>query len=146
MSMQDKTIGAWLSELGSRAPTPGGGSAAALSAAISAGLLEMVANYTIGKRWFDREARMHQVLGEASRLRLAAAGLAADDEVAFTAVGAAYKLPKGSPHEQREREVAIQHALRGAAEPPIQVGQLAMRLLELGKELAEQGNPNVLSE
>ncbi len=49
MSAKTETIGKFLDELASDAPTPGGGGAAALSGAMGAALVSMVCNLTIGK-------------------------------------------------------------------------------------------------
>ena len=36
---------------------------------------------------------------------------------------AAYKLPQGTPEEQRKRDEAIQRSLQGAAEVPLEVAR-----------------------
>ncbi len=146
MSMGDVAISAWLTALASRTPTPGGGAAAALCAATSASLIAMVAEYTTGEKWADRAERMRSVIAEATVLRERAIALADADAQAFQAVGAAYKLPRETGQQQSDRRAAIQAALIGAAEPPVLTGQLCGRLVVLAGELAETGNPNVLSD
>jgi formiminotetrahydrofolate cyclodeaminase len=47
--MADESIKEFIQKLASGAPTPGGGSAAALAGAMAAALSEMVCNLTIGK-------------------------------------------------------------------------------------------------
>lgn len=144
--MFDVRISDWLGRLADRTPAPGGGAVAALCAAASAALLEMVANYTTGGRWADREEAMKAVVVEVAELRSRAARLAEADAEAFGAVGAAYALPKSTPEEKAARSVAIQEATRGAAEPPVQVGRLATRLVALAAEMVDPANPNVLSD
>jgi methenyltetrahydrofolate cyclohydrolase len=144
--MFDVPMSDWLGRLADRTPTPGGGAVAAVSAASAAALLEMVANYTTGKKWEDREESMKAVIVEVAELRARAAQLADDDEAAFGAVGAAYALPRSTPEEKAARSAAIQAATRGAAEPPVQVGRLATRLVDLASEMVEPANPNVLSD
>ncbi len=136
----------WLDRLADRTPTPGGGAVAALCAASAAALLEMVANYTTGGRWADREEAMRAVAREVSDLRARAAQLAQDDEEAFGAVGAAYGLPRSTPEEKAARRAAIQEATRGAAEPPVQVGRVATRLVAIADGMVEPANPNVVSD
>ena len=46
---KDYTLTQYLQSLSQKSPTPGGGSAAALTAALGAGLLSMVGNYSLGK-------------------------------------------------------------------------------------------------
>jgi formiminotetrahydrofolate cyclodeaminase len=144
--MFDARMSDWLSQLADRTPAPGGGAVAALCAASSAALLEMVANYTTGGKWADREEAMKAVVTEVAELRARAAALAQDDAEAFGAVGAAYGLPRSTPQEKEARTAAIQEATRGAAEPPVQVGQVAIRLVALADEMVEPANPNVLSD
>jgi formiminotetrahydrofolate cyclodeaminase len=136
----------WLGQLADRTPAPGGGAVAALCAASSAALLEMVANYTTGGKWADREEAMKAVIAEVAELRLRAGKLAEADAEAFGAVGAAYGLPKATPDEKAARSAAIQQATLGAAEPPVQVGRLATRLVALADEMVDPANPNVLSD
>jgi formiminotetrahydrofolate cyclodeaminase len=144
--MFDARMSDWLSQLADRTPAPGGGAVAALCAASSAALLEMVANYTTGGKWADREEAMKAVVTEVAELRARAAALAQDDAEAFGAVGAAYGLPRSTPQEKEARTAAIQEATRGAAEPPVQVGHVAIRLVALADEMVEPANPNVLSD
>ncbi len=144
--MFDARMSDWLDRLADRTPTPGGGAVAALSAASAAALLEMVANYTTGGRWADREEAMRAVAREVAELRARAAQLAQDDEEAFGAVGAAYGLPRSTPEEKAARRAAIQEATRGAAEPPVQVGRVATRLVAIADGMVEPANPNVLSD
>jgi methenyltetrahydrofolate cyclohydrolase len=142
----DVRIDEWLDELADRKPTPGGGAVAALCAASSAALLEMVGNYTTGKKWADREEAMRALVAEAGALRVQAGQLAQADTEAFAAVGAAYALPRATDEEKVERSAAIQRATLGAAEPPVQVGRVATRLVELAAGLVDPANPNVLSD
>ena len=144
--MFDAPISDWLGQLAGRTPAPGGGAVAALCAASAAALLEMVANYTTGKKWVDREESMRAIVAEAAELRAQAARLAVDDAAAFGAVGEAYALPKATDEEKAARSAAIQKATVGAAEPPIQVGRVAMRIVALADEMVEPANPNVLSD
>ncbi|PWW62318.1 cyclodeaminase/cyclohydrolase family protein [Actinokineospora spheciospongiae] len=144
--MKDSTIGSWLAELGDRTPTPGGGGAAALLAATGASLVGMVSSYTTGGKWADRDADMLAVKAESDLLREQALALAAADAEAFAAVGAAYGLPRATDEDKAARRTAIQAALRGAAEPPAEVGRVATRIVELADGLVERGNPNVVSD
>lgn len=140
-------IGAWLDELASAAPTPGGGAAAALQAGIAAALLEMTANLTLGKQAF----RAHEeVLGaaraEAQELRALALELAIEDAAAFEAVIAAYRLPRGTEDEQCERTRQVRAALVGAAAVPARLAAAAERLVSLCEQLVDRVDPQVVSD
>lgn len=144
--MRGEPIQDWLAALASRTPAPGGGAAAALSAATAASLVSMVAVYTTGERWADRSEQMEAVDDEAAKLRLHALDLAAADAEAFKRVGAAYAMPKEDAAQETARAGAIQAALVGAAEPPRQVGEAALRIVDLAAGLLDSGNPNVISD
>src|SRR6185312_8669016 len=137
--MFDARITDWLGQLAGRSPAPGGGAVAALCAASAAALLEMVANYTTGKKWADREVAMKAIITEVAELRARAAQLAVDDAEAFA-------LPKATDEEKAARSAAIRTATFGAAQPPLQVGRLAVRLVALADEMVDPANPNVLSD
>ncbi len=142
-----KSVETWLQELADRTPTPGGGGAAGLTAAISAALVGMVTAYTTGEKWQDREARMKELNAEAAELRSAALALVGgEDEAAFAAVGAAYRMPRSTDGEESERAMAIQVALVEAAQPPAGVARVARRLVDIAGELVESGNRNVVSD
>ena len=144
--MFDARMSDWLGQLADRTPAPGGGAVAALCAASAAALLEMVANYTTGKKWADREESMRAIAAEVAELRARAAQLAAADAAAFGAVGEAYGLPRATDEEKAARSAAIQRATVGAAEPPVQVGRLAVRLVAIADGMVDPANPNVLSD
>ena len=105
-----------------------------------------VANYTTGKKWADREESMKAIVAEVAELRAQAGQLAVDDAAAFGAVGEAYGLPKATDEEKAARNAAIQEATLGAAQPPVQVGRLAVRLVAIAEEMVDPANRNVLSD
>jgi len=141
--VNEQPIGSWLEELSSSAPAPGGGAAAALEVAMAAALVEMVCNLTIGKPAFaEHEALMTEARDRCAVLRVQATGLAAEDADAFTAVIAAYRLPK----EQDDRDGRIQDALVGAAEVPRRTAAAASEVLDLAERIVPGANPNVVSD
>ncbi len=145
--MKDQQIGSWLDELASPAPTPGGGSAAALLAATGAALVEMVCNLTIGKPGYaEHEEQLRTALLSAAELRGRAVELAEADSAAFGAVSQAYKLPKDTETGRLARAEAIQAALIGAAEVPIRTAQVAAEVIHLAYRIQAGANVNVLSD
>lgn len=140
-------IAAYLDALASSAPTPGGGSAAGLTGAMAAALVSMVANLTVGRpRFAGVEAPVRAALDEAEQTRARLLQLTHDDEVAFTRLAEAMKLPRGSDGEKRARTQAMQAAMRAAAQPPLEMARLCRRLLDLALVTAESGNPNLASD
>ena len=141
--MRDQTIGDWLEDLGSSKAAPGGGAAAALLVATGAALVEMVTNLTIGKpRYAEYESLMIAARDVAGKLREHALALAAQDEDAFNAVVAAYRIPKDDPG----RSDAIQAATAAAAEPPLQTAALAAEVIALAGRIRPGANVNLLSD
>jgi formiminotetrahydrofolate cyclodeaminase len=133
--------------LASDAPTPGGGTAAALAGAMGASLAEMVAALTVAK---DKYAASHgavRPIGEAAaRARENLFRLAQEDADSYDAVVAARRLPKETDEERAERTRRIAEANRLAAEVPMRTAREAAGLLTLLPELAEKGNPNAASD
>jgi formiminotetrahydrofolate cyclodeaminase len=145
--VQDEALGSWLERLGSSASTPGGGAAAALAAATGAALVEMVVNLTVGKSAYVEHEPHVQPIGEQARaLRERALALAADDEAAFDRVMAAYGLPRQTDVEKAARSAAIQTATADAARPPLEIAEVAARVIELAAALPGRSNRNVLSD
>ncbi len=145
--MRDETLGGWLDALGSSAPTPGGGAAAALAAATGAALVEMVVDLTVGKSAYAEYEPVVVPIGEQARgLRARALELAAADAAAFDRVMAAYGLPRQSDEEKAARTAAIQAATADAARPPLEIAEVAARIIELAAALPGRSNRNVLSD
>jgi glutamate formiminotransferase / formiminotetrahydrofolate cyclodeaminase len=136
-----------LDALASDAATPGGGTASAMTAAVGASLVAMVARLTAGKKGFeDVEARMGQITAAADAARAELLSLADVDAQAFDGVMQAYRLPKGTDEEKQARSRAIQRAMTKAADVPARVARQAVAMLELAREVTETGNPNTASD
>ena len=58
----------------------------------------------------------------------------------------AFGLPNSSPEEKVSRKAAIQSATRYAIEVPFKVMQLSASSLDIIQHMAEQGNPNSVSD
>jgi formiminotetrahydrofolate cyclodeaminase len=139
--------GEWLEALGSSAPAPGGGAAAAMTAGIAAALVEMVCNLTIGKPAFaEHEAHVTAIRDAARELRGRAMGEVDRDAVAFGELMAAYRLPKNTDQQQAARRHVIQAATRRAAGVPLEVAATAAEVARLAAQLPGRSNPNVLSD
>jgi formiminotetrahydrofolate cyclodeaminase len=137
----------FLDQLASAAPTPGGGSAAALTGAMAAGLISMVCNLTIGKRQyaeFEPEALALRERAEALRAELQA--LAQADVEAFKRLSVAYKLPRTTDADAATRRAAIQNATKLAAEAPLRTARAVADLLPLCAPLARSGNRLLASD
>ena len=131
----------------SSAPVPGGGSIAALSAAASASLSEMVANLTIGRKGFEAiEDEMKEIAKDAFNYREKLVQDIDRDSDAFNDVVSAYKLPKDTEQDRRNRNRAIQEGLKNAALVPLGVAKDAFKLMELAKRLVESANKTAVTD
>jgi methenyltetrahydrofolate cyclohydrolase len=144
---QGQPIGAWLDELGSAAPAPGGGAVAAMSTATAAALVEMVGNLTVGRAAYATYEEQVTAVRDAARgLRRRALEQLDEDATAFRALMTAYRLPRQTGEEQAARQTAIQAATRRAAAVPLDVAATAAEVIELAGQLPGRSNPNVLSD
>jgi formiminotetrahydrofolate cyclodeaminase len=136
-----------LDELASGAPTPGGGSAAAIMGAMGAALISMVCNVTIGKKDHEAvEAEMKSVRDEAEKLRMRLTDMVAEDVAAFGALMAAYRLPKATEDEKSRRAAAIQASLLAATETPLSCARACAQVVALSKRAGEKGYAGVISD
>lgn len=137
----------YLAQLASGDPVPGGGSAAALSGAMGAALLCMSARFTIGKEKYQKfEAAALQVESEADAIRVVLQQLVEKDSAAYAGYGAALALPKGTDEEKAQRTMALQEASKASALAPLDIARNCYRLLQLAGTLAENCNPNLVSD
>jgi len=137
----------YLDELSSAAPTPGGGSAAAVTVAQGLALLSMVCNLTIGKKKFAAvEDEVKNILDQLSSMQSAALYEAEADMHAFTGVMTAYQMPAETAEQKSAKKATLEKATRNAAEPPFRLMSLAARALPIANQLEKIGNPNVLSD
>jgi formiminotetrahydrofolate cyclodeaminase len=142
-----KTVGQFLDELASSAPTPGGGSVAALAGAMAAGLLTMVCDLTIGKKnHVDFEDEAKALRERAETLRAELQRLAQEDVEVFNRLMAAYKLPRTTEADAATRRAAIQRVTRSATEVPLRTARAIVGLLPLCAPLARHGNRSAVSD
>jgi methenyltetrahydrofolate cyclohydrolase len=141
------TLEEFLDALASKAPTPGGGSAAAVIGAMGAGLISMVCNVTLGKKGMEEvAAQMRAVCTESEALRSRLTAMIAEDIAAFDALMSAYRLPKGSDAEKAARSAAIQKGLIGATNAPLDCARACAEVIKLSRRAAEHGYSGVISD
>jgi formiminotetrahydrofolate cyclodeaminase len=132
----DCSVADLLDNLAARQPTPGGGGAAALTAAMAAGLLGMAARFST-PQLVDAAGRA----AHADRVRTQVAALAEQDAEAYQAVLAAFALPREPDSDVRRRQ--IRRSLERAARVPTEIAEAASGIAIEAAELAERGNPNL---
>lgn len=142
-----KPVDDFIEELASDSPAPGGGSVAALSGAMGAGLVSMVARLTIGKKGYeDVEGLIEQTLAASEKIRAELTLLVDKDTQAFNQVMAAFKMPQKTQAEKSLRSDAIQAAFQNATLTPLRVAKLCLGVLELALSIAGKANRNAASD
>lgn len=146
-NLTDLSTKKFLALLASDAPAPGGGGAAAVAGGIAAALASMLANLTIGKKKFaEHEAEAKALLQEAELLRQKMLQLTEQDAEVFAQFMQCYKLPKNTEAEQQARSQAIRNAAKKAAEIPMEIAVLSVKIMEITAQLAVIGNPAVITD
>ncbi len=145
--LTDLTIKDFLKKTASNSPVPGGGSIAALSGAISASLLEMVASLTIGKKGYEEfEGEMKEISIAVLEYRNKLIADIDKDSNAYDAVMAAYRLPKSNDEERDRRSGAIQEALKNAVLVPLEVAKMGLDIIKLAGNIVRDGNKNAITD
>ena len=145
--LADLTIKEFLEKLGSGFPVPGGGSVAALTAALAASLTEMMVNLTIGKKGYEAvEEEMKIAAQEAIRFKQKFVLAIDDDSNAYSSVMSAMRLPGVTEPEKRHREMTIQNGLKQAVLIPMTVAREAAKLMELAGNVVSKGNKNTVTD
>lgn len=131
----------FVEELASAAPVPGGGGASAYAGALAAALASMVGNLTMGKKTYaEVEGEVMHHLEELKGLRSRLIELVDADARAFKPLAAAYRMPKGTPEELAAKQDAIQRALVGATEVPLDIMRAVARVVDHADYLAHHGS------
>ena len=103
-NLVERTLGEFAHLLASEAPTPGGGSAAALAAALGTCLCAMVARLTVGReKYHDSRESMEMMREAADDLSARFLALVDKDSDAYNHVLAALGLPKETVAQKESR-------------------------------------------
>tara|TARA_B100000424_G_scaffold183572_1_gene142287 strand:- start:548 stop:1168 length:621 start_codon:yes stop_codon:yes gene_type:complete len=136
-----------LRSIASSEPTPGGGSVAALSLAHAHSLSLMVARLTLAKEKWEEGHDAAKASIELSEPALEdAILLAISDSEAFQSVMSAYRLPKETEDEKKQRSEEIRNATIGAALAPLNTASSAQKLLSNLEKQSAACNPNALTD
>ena len=145
--MTEKSCNAFLDELASSAPVPGGGGASAVCGAMGAALAGMVANLTAGKKKYAiYEQDIESLLARSEKLRRELAALADKDAQAFEPLSKAYGLPKDTEEQRAARDKVMEEALKKASEVPLEIMEKACEAISLHTELAVKGSRLAVSD
>jgi len=133
----------FIEQLAAPAATPGGGSAAAASGAMAAGLAGMVASMSRGKKaYLPFESELSRAIARLSQIREEMKSAIDADAESFNLVMKAYKAAKDSSNGDR----TIASALKQATSVPLGVAENAAEVAEIAGKLRPITNPNMKSD
>jgi len=120
----NKSIKEYLDDLAAKLAAPGGGSAAALSAAMGASLISMVVNFTLGKpKYAKYEGELKKILSQLEKLREEFLNLVDLDVTAYQSKN-----------------------IRDALDVPFMLCRLCFEGIKLCPVLIKKGNINLISD
>ena len=141
------TIGGWIAQLSSHAPTPGGGGASALAGALGSALGQMVANLTVGKkRYADVEGEVREGLRTLEGLQADLLALADRDAAVFAPLARAYRMPEETEKQRAVKEQVMQECLISASEVPLEIMEKAFGALDTLDFLEKKGSRMAASD
>ena len=143
----DMNLKAFMDKTASESPAPGGGSISAYMGTLGVALGTMVANLSGHKKgWDDRWKEFSDWAEKGKSIQNTLLQLVDDDTEAFNRIMEAFALSKKSDEEKQTRNDSIQRATRNAILVPFKVMETAYSGFGLIKEMAENGNPNSVTD
>ena len=143
----DQPIRHFLDKLASKSPEPGGGSVAALTGSLGAGLVSMVCSLTLGKeKYKDVQPQVEALIKESEKLRIEMQDLIQKDTEVYGGLSEVYKMPKNTDSEKTARTAKMQEALKKACQVPFEIGLKSLEVARLAQRAAEIGNVAAVSD
>ncbi|MCF0149727.1 MAG: cyclodeaminase/cyclohydrolase family protein, partial [Clostridium sp.] len=141
----------FLEELSSDAPSPGGGSTAALVFALSVSLNSMVYSLTVGKKVYEalkdeEKEKMLTLHKEAKNLVVVATEFMEKDRKDFLSLMESYKLPKSNEKEVELRKEKIKEFTIKAMNTPMELAEECIKFYENIEFAIRYGNKNLVSD
>lgn len=143
MKITDKRIIEFLDQLASSEPTPGGGAAAAHSAAMSAALGEMVINI-LNKKKSDRS--LEPPLSELGEFRIENIQLIDEDASNFLELLKAYQLKNTTENEKEIKEKSLALSSLKAANTPLNVLGTSVLILEVLEQILPYVSSSLITD
>lgn len=136
-----------LEQTAAKSPTPGGGSAAALSGALGSALLTMVINFTIDKKDYASLAQHFAELRvRTEEIRSELTKKIDEDTDAFNRFRIANKLPERDDVEREHKSRELLQATRDTIRVPHSTMTLCLAGLDVAPDIARNGNVNTISD
>jgi glutamate formiminotransferase len=133
----------FIEQLAAPTATPGGGSAAAASGAMAAGLANMVASMSRGKKaYVHYESQLSEAIARLTQVREELKSAIDADSEAYNVVMKAYRAAR----ENEDGGAGVNAALRQATSVPLGVAERAAEVAQIVERLKPITNPNMSSD
>lgn len=151
MDFKDYKINEFIEDLSVDLSSPGGGSTAALVAALASSLNSMVYSFTVGKKVFDTLSddvkkemiSFQQASKEFSNMSLE---FMEKDRSSFVKLMDSYKLPRNTEDEKQQRANAIKNNTVEAMEVPLKLARVSLEFYDNIDFAIKYGNKNLISD
>lgn len=151
MDFKDYKINEFIKDLSADLSSPGGGSTAALVAALASSLNSMVYSFTVGKKVFDTLSddvkeemiTFQQISKEFSNISLE---FMEKDRSSFVKLMDSYKLPKNTEDEKQHRANSIKSNTIEAMEVPLNLARISLEFYDNIDFAIKYGNKNLISD
>ncbi len=141
------SVDKFIDKLYSKDAIPGGGSVAALCAAMASSLCGMVANLTYGKKKYSQfEDDIKNILDKSELIKSKSIQLMNEDAESFLPLAKAYSLPTDNNEQKEYKNKVIQSTLKTAVETPLECIRTSFEIISLLGQLADKGSNLALSD
>ncbi|WP_408954562.1 cyclodeaminase/cyclohydrolase family protein [Natroniella sp. ANB-PHB2] len=145
--IRKQEIGQFIDDFASDKPTPGGGSAAALSGALAAVATCMVGSLTLGKEdYASVQEEMEELIEITKGLKDDYLDLVDQDIEVFNAYMSALQMSNKTSDEKEKRAKALEKAVKKATEVPFTMASKSIEVLEQALIAAKKGNKYAVSD
>lgn len=151
MKLTNLKVTEFISEVDSKAVTPGGGSVSALASSLGVALIRMVGHVSVNKKKFkaldqDIQDKYNNAVDSLESVKEELILLVDKDTDAFNLIMAAFRMPKETDVEKKIRKQAILDGTIEAIKVPYRVAEISLIALEEINLILKYGNINAVSD
>jgi len=146
-SLSSLNVNDFIDITASGTPTPGGGSISAIAGSLGMALSSMVAELSYNKKGLEKHQKEYIHIGEiCQKYKDKMLTLVDMDTLAYNLVIEAYRLPKKTDNDKKNRDKAIEDAIINAADVPMEILELSIKCLKNVMKLANICNKNSITD
>ena len=141
------SISDFAAKLASDEVPPGGGSTAAVGGLLGAALVEMAINYSLkSPKLVECNELLIVKQADLARLHIELTILIDRDALALRGLLGAAGLPATTAEKKQARNLALQKALKQAADVPLETARACLEVIEIGKAIVARVDKIVVSD